>query len=163
MKRPGLYLSCVASVLLFSCTQRADKSSAAKDSLSAVADTPSESACFVAHDAKDTANLVLHTFDKGKVKGHLLIKYVDKGKNDGQIEGAYKGDTLFVDYTFKIGTTNETTYKNPLAFLKKDGKLILGVGQIETSLGRSYFVKGKPISFDKGRFIFTPTACKDSI
>lgn len=161
MKKPGLYISCIAAALLFSCTQSADKSSALKDSLSAVVDTLSNRTCFVAHDAKDTATLELNTFDKGKVKGHLLINYVDKGKNDGQIEGAYKGDTLFVDYTFKIGTANKVIYKNPLAFLKKDGNLILGVGQIETSLGRSYFVKGKPISFEKGRFTFTPTDCKE--
>jgi hypothetical protein len=96
-----------------------------------------------------------------KITGHLLINYIDKGKNEGLISGAYKGDTLFVDYTFKIGTENKTMYKNPLAFLKKDGKLILGVGQIETSMGKSYFVKGKPIDFEKGRFTFDTAVCKE--
>ncbi|MNH42269.1 hypothetical protein D3C79_1039360 [compost metagenome] len=90
-----------------------------------------------------------------------MINYIDKGKNEGIVAGAYKGDTLFVDYTFKIGTENKTMYKNPLAFLKKDGKLILGVGQIETSMGKSYFVKGKPIDFEKGRFTFDSAVCKE--
>lgn len=115
----------------------------------------------MAIDGKDTADLSIKTMNSGKVKGKLVINYAEKGKNDGEIAGAYSGDTLFVDYTFKIGNENKTIYKNPLAFLSKDGKLILGVGQIETTLGRSYFVKGKPISFDKGRFTFAPADCKE--
>lgn len=161
MKKPLLYLSFVVAPLVFSCTQSGNKSSELKDSLDAVTDTVSKKECYVAVDAKDTANLTLNNFDGGKkITGHLVINYLDKGKNDGEISGAYRGDTLFVDYTFKIGTSNQTQYKNPLAFLKKDGKLILGVGQIETNLGRSYFVPGKPISFEKGRFTFGPADCK---
>lgn len=160
MKKPGLYLSFLALPLMFSCSQNGNKGAELKDSLATVADAIAKKECFVAIDVKDTANLTLIKSDKDKITGHLLINYVDKGKNDGEISGAYKGDTLFVDYTFRIGTVNKTQYKNPLAFLKKDGKLILGVGQIETTMGRSYFVKGKPISFDKGRFTFMPTDCK---
>ena len=160
MKKTGLYLSFLALPLIFSCSQSGNKSSELKDSLTVTADTIAKKACFVAIDAKDTANLILNESDKDKITGHLVINYVGKGKNDGEISGEYKGDTLFVDYTFKIGTTNKTQYKNPLAFLKKDGKLVLGVGQIETTMGRSYFVKGKPISFEKGRFTFSPTDCK---
>lgn len=155
MKNPLLYVSFLALPLMFSCNQRDSKGT-----LDASTDTVISKQCFIAVDQKDTAELTVNNFKKGKVIGHLLINYVDKGKNDGEIKGAYKGDTLFVDYTFKIGTVNKTIYKNPLAFLKKDGNLILGVGQIETSVGRSYFVKGKPISFEKGRFTFTPTECK---
>lgn len=154
MKNPGLYLSFLAIPLMFSCNQSENKTAELKDSSSI------HKECFMAIDEKDTASLVLNHFESGKITGHLLINYTDKGKNDGEIAGTYKGDTLFVDYTFKIGTENKTMYKNPLAFLKKDGKLILGVGQIETSMGKSYFVKGKPISFEKGRFTFDPTDCK---
>lgn len=160
MKNPGLYFAVLALPLMFGCNQSGDKHAESKDSLAAATDAITRKACFVAIDAKDTANLTLIESDKDKITGHLVINYVDKGKNDGEISGAYKGDTLFVDYTFRIGTTNKTLYKNPLAFLKKDGKLILGVGQIETTLGRSYFVKGKPINFDQGRFTFAPADCK---
>lgn len=161
MKTKIFYLALIASFFLFSCNQNGGKNSTQTDSLSAVTDTAANKECFMAVDSKDTANLVLNTLSSGKVTGHLTINYLDKGKNDGDLDGVYKGDTLFVDYTFKIGTTNKTIYKNPLAFLKKDGRLILGVGQIETNLGRSYFVKGKPISFDKGRFNFDPADCKE--
>ncbi|WP_316842241.1 hypothetical protein [Pedobacter gandavensis] len=156
MKKSILYLACLAVPLAYSCTQgnNSEKTAAAK------ADTTVSSECYVAIDGLDTADLHLKTSEKGKISGHLVINYKEKGKNDGEIAGKFSGDTLFVDYTFKIGTENPTIYKNPLAFLKKDGKLILGVGQIETSVGRSYFVKGKPISFDKGRFTFAPVDCK---
>lgn len=154
MKNPGLYLSLLALPLMFSCNQSEQKTVELKD-------TATLKECFTAIDEKDTANLALNHFENGKITGNLIINYLDKGKNDGEISGEFKGDTLFVDYTFKIGTENKTMYKNPLAFLKKDGKLILGVGQIETSMGKSYFVKGKPINFEKGRFTFDHVDCKE--
>jgi len=157
MKNVTFYLSILALPLLFSCNQVEKKNKKVVDSLSQVVSKE----CFTAIDEKDTAHLTINNLAGGNVNGNLLIKYIDKGKNEGTIEGAYKGDTLFVDFTFKIGTVNKTIYKNPLAFLKKDGKLILGVGRIETSVGRSYFVKGMPINFNKGRFTFLPTDCKE--
>lgn len=160
MKKSPLYLALLAVPLVYSCTQTGNKTTEKADTVVTVkTDTLFEKQCFVAVDGKDTADLKLKT-SEGKVTGTLVINYAEKGKNDGQIAGEYKGDTLFVDYTFKIGKTNQTIYKNPLALLKKDGKLILGVGQIETTLGRSYFVKGMPIRFDKGRFTFAPQECK---
>jgi hypothetical protein len=66
---------------------------------------------------------------------------------------------LFVDYVFSPANTDRGGYTNPLVFLRKDKKLIMGVGQIETTLGRSYFVKGKPLNFERGKFVFEPTAC----
>ena len=51
-------------------------------------------------------------------------------------------------------------FKNPLAFLKVGENMVLGVGQIETHLGRSYFVKNKPIDFVIARFRFVPMDCE---
>ncbi len=161
MKSSLFYLSFLALPLMLSCNQSGSKDPASKDSLHASADTVGSKQCYIAVDVKDTAEFSFNNFKDGKLRGHLVFRYLDKGKNDGEISGVFRGDTLFADYTFKIGTVNKTIYKNPLAFLKKDGNLILGVGQIETSLGRSYFVKGKPIRFDKGRFTFKPVACME--
>lgn len=155
MKKSAFYLALLTFPVLFSCSQGGSENTSSADT-----DSLLSQQCFVAVDNEDTANLNIKTLSSGKVSGALSINYKDKGKNDGQVAGKFKGDTLFVDYTFKIGTENKTVYKNPLAFLKKDGKLILGVGQIQTTLGRSFFVKGKPISFEKGRFTFAPIACK---
>ncbi|MCX2453259.1 hypothetical protein OQX61_18425 [Pedobacter sp. PLR] len=156
MKKSILYLACMAVPLVYSCTQGNNSEKTA----AAMVDTTVSSACYLAIDSLDTADLHLNTSAKGKITGDLVINFKDKGDNVGKVAGEFRGDTLFVDYTFKIGKENPVVYKNPLAFLKKDGKLILGVGQIETSVGRSYFVKGKPISFDKGRFTFAPVDCK---
>lgn len=159
MKKTILYTMLTAIPMVYSCSQNADTSKA--DAAAALMDSLGKKECFVAMDSTDKAELKIKTLSNGEVKGSLVINYLEKGKNDGLLVGKFSGDTLFVDYTFKIGTDNPTEYKNPLAFLKQGDKLILGVGQIETHLGRSFFVKGKPISFEKGRFIFAPVDCED--
>lgn len=155
MRKSVFYLAFLTFPVLFSCNQGGAEQTSAK-----AADSLVSQQCFVAVDGADTANLNIKTLSSGKISGDLVINFKEKGKNDGKVEGKFAGDTLFVDYTFKIGMENKTIYKNPLAFLRKDGKLVLGVGQIQTTLGRSYFVKGKPISFEKGRFTFAPVDCK---
>ncbi|WP_432710000.1 hypothetical protein [Pedobacter sp.] len=160
MKNPVLFTLLCASALFASCGQNTD-SKKVKDIDAAKTDSLATAECYVAVDSNDKATLKLFTGNDGKVTGSLVIDYHEKGKNDGTLEGKYSGDTLFVDYTFKIGTKNPTVYKNPLAFLKKDGKLTLGVGVIETYIGRSYFAKDKPIRFDRSKFIFDPANCEE--
>ncbi|WP_199119805.1 hypothetical protein [Pedobacter sp. ASV28] len=141
------------------CTQNGNQAATEKkEKKKELIDTLKE--CYSAAYEKDSADLQLNIIDSSKVEGKLLINYHGKPKNDGTIDGRFKGDTLFVDYTFKTGK-NSTIYSNPLAFLKKDGKLIMGVGQIETSLGKSYFVKDKPINFERGKFTFTIMECQE--
>lgn len=158
MKRRILYTLLAAIPMVYSCNQSGEKSTAANEDQAT--DTVSTTQCYAAVDSNDKADLKLISSAKGEVTGNMVINYFEKGKNDGLIDGKFKGDTLFADYTFKIGTKNPVVYKNPLAFLKRGDSLILGVGQIETSLGKSYFVKGKPIRFDRSKFIFSPVECK---
>lgn len=117
-----------------------------------------DSACYVANYDSESAHMVLKNYASGKVGGTLVINYSKNPKNTGTLDGKFKGDTLFVDYRFTSETKN--VFTNPLAFLKKDGKFIMGVGQIETTMGRSYFVKDKPINFEVGKFIFETENCK---
>jgi hypothetical protein len=159
MKRTVIYTLLAAMPLLYSCGQNTEKSK--EDTTAVTQDTVFKNECYSAVDSNDKAELKLRTMDGEEITGNLVINYFEKGKNDGVIKGKYHGDTLFVDYTFKIGTENPVVYKNPLAFLKQGDSLILGVGQIETSLGRSYFVKDKPIRFDRSKFIFGPVDCKE--
>ncbi|QNK61332.1 hypothetical protein H7F33_12220 [Pedobacter sp. PAMC26386] len=147
-------LICTALVstgLLYSCSQ--NNGSANKQ-----AEKPLSTTCYMALDGKDTSRMELNTFSKN-VKGNLVISYSNKDNNNGEFEGELKGDTLLVIYTFKVGN-KPTIYKNPLAFLKKDGKLIMGVGEMESALGRTYFKKGVPIDFGKGRFTYASVECK---
>lgn len=157
MKNNTLYGLFAVLFTLFGCNN-SNTNVVATDSIS---DVLLSSNCYLAVDGKDTAYLNIKTSEKGKITGDLVVNYSFKPKNSGTIEGEFVGDTLFVDYTFTTGTYYEKVNKNPMAFLKSGNRLIVGIGVIETSLGKSYFVKDKGINFEKGRFIFDPIECKD--
>lgn len=156
MRKSFYVLSLLAAGALYSCSQGSEK----KAETGANKIDSANMQCYAAADGVDSATLRLITDRDGKVTGSLLINYLEKGDSHGELLGKFRGDTLFVDYSFQIGNTNKTFYKNPLAFLKKDGKLLMGVGQIETFLGKSSFVDNNKISFDRGRFIFASEVCK---
>ncbi|WP_231423903.1 MULTISPECIES: hypothetical protein [Pedobacter] len=155
MKKNILYLAFAAVPLIFACSQNKSEN-ASKEKL----DSVTNETCYAAAFEKDSAAMIVKTMSSGKVTGSLLVKYGEKPQNRGTIEGKFSGDTLLVDYRFNTGADTTKAYTNPLAFLKKDGKLVMGVGQIETTLGRSYFVKGKPINYEAGKFTFVEVPCK---
>ncbi|MBC6109988.1 hypothetical protein ACFOG5_07555 [Pedobacter fastidiosus] len=156
MKRSIIYLALISIPFVFACNQ-SNKSSADSAEKS---DSVTNQTCYASSFEKDSAAMIVKTYSSGRVKGSLLIKYGSKPENNGLIEGNFKGDTLYVNYRFNTGGDTTNVFTNPLAFLKKDGKLIMGVGQIETTLGRSYFVKGKPINYVAGKFTFNEVNCK---
>lgn len=156
MKKRTLILVAAALPFMFSCQQSSNGDKAA--SKKTVLDTVKQ--CYIAGYEKDSAFLKLKMTDTVNVLGDLTINYENKPANVGTVQGKFKGDTLYVDYTYKIGENDKSSYSNPLAFLKKDGKLMMGVGQIETAYGRSYFVKDKPINFERGKFAFEEKPCK---
>lgn len=154
MKKNILFSAIAAVPFIFACNQSEQTSgSAKKDSLI-------NQTCYAASFEKDSAAMIVREMASGKIEGALLVKYAEKPQNNGKITGKFNGDTLLVDYRFNTGSDTTKAFTNPLAFLKKDGKLIMGVAQIETTLGRSYFVKGKPINYEAGKFIFIEVPCK---
>lgn len=164
MKQIVYFLAFTAFLFVLSCNQDKSKS---KQTDKDIAKADISDQCFLAVHEKDTADLKIRTAKDGKVTGDLVIKYgelkpnaLEKGLNRGAIEGKFRGDTLFADYTFTSGTKDKTIYKNPLAFLKRGEQLILGVGEIETYVGRTYFKNDKPINFEIGKFRFEPVDCK---
>lgn len=110
--------------------------------------------CYVAVSGADTVHLYYHKHDN-QVAGTIDFRFKEKQSTNGDIKGEYRGDTLFVDYNYKL---NDVPSRNPLVFLKKDGKLLQGSGEIETYLGKTYFKKGTRILFGEG-FTFEPVAC----
>jgi hypothetical protein len=163
MKRSTYFLLFIAACTILSCNRGRD-SSEQTDNLTS-SDLPEQ--CYRAIFEKDTADLRIKTAEGGNVTGHLVIDFgelkpnsLEKVVNDGKVKGKFHGDTLFVTYTYTSGSINKTVYTNPLAFLKKDGILFLGVGDVKSAMGRTYFVKDKPINFDIGRFKFEPVGCK---
>src|SRR5690606_14502206 len=83
--------------LAFSCGQSGNNEKKIKLN----ADTVKQ--CYTAVYEKDSATLNIKIIDSTKVEGDLVINYAEKPHNDGIIRGEFKGDTLYVDYTFKIG------------------------------------------------------------
>lgn len=143
----------LASTVLYSCSQN--------DSSKKPLEKPDLTTCYMAVDGKDTARMDLSYYGK-KIKGNLVVNYDKKDNNHGEFEGAFKGDTLIVIYNFKIGK-GSVGYRNPLAFLKKDGKLIMGIGRMANAMGRTYFDKAVPLDFGQGRFTYAPVACKKEL
>jgi len=154
--KKSVYILAIAAAAFASCSQGTEQ----KKTIGATKLDSANMQCFVAVDGVDSATLKLITDKDGKVTGSLLINYLEKGDSHGDLLGKFHGDTLFVDYSFQIGSTNKTFYKNPLAFLKKGDNLHMGVGQIETFLGKSGFVDNKLINFERGRFNFSKADCK---
>ncbi|MEJ7559671.1 MAG: hypothetical protein WKF66_15285 [Pedobacter sp.] len=156
MRKSIYILGVLTAGALYSCSQGSEK----KKEEGATKLDSANMQCYTAVDSVNSASLNLITDKEGKVTGSLVINYQDKGDSHGDLIGKFHGDTLFVDYSFQIGSTNKTFYKNPLAFLKKENKLFMGVGQIETFLGKSSFVDNKRINFERGRFNFSSSDCK---
>ncbi|WP_240186925.1 hypothetical protein [Pedobacter nanyangensis] len=156
MKLKNFAWAVLALPMAYSCSQGGNKQTG-DTGVKAAADTLKQ--CYTSVFEGDSATMDIKIIDSTKVEGKLVIKYAEKPHNNGIVRGEFKGDTLLVDYTFKTGQ-NPTEFSNPLAFLKQGGHLKMGVGVIETTLGRSYFAKDKPINFEKGKFDFAPAECK---
>ncbi len=70
-----------------------------------------------------------------------------------------RGDTLKGYYDFKINKGKEA-FRNPMAFLKKDNKLIMGIGQFMMVMGSAHFDDKVPIDYAGSRFVFGEVECK---
>lgn len=152
MKNLGLFCLLLICFGFESCKKNAE----AKEVL---VEKPINTECYKALYEKDTLDLKINTLKSGEINGTMEMKVFNTPNKVGEIYGEFHGDTLLVSYTFIEGTNKEVTYKNPMAFLKRGNELILGNGEIETSMGASYFAKGKPIDFDRVKYKFTAVDC----
>lgn len=151
MKTQHLFLTAalVLSTLFFACQQNTPKEKVMDKS---------KTVCYQSISGKDTAWLSIDTSEK-VINGLLTFNYVDKKERfEGQFKGEMYGDTLKGHYDFKINKA-EKWNRNPVAFLKREGKLTMGVGQFMLIMGSAHFDNLVPIDYDKGRFVFEETAC----
>lgn len=107
---------------------------------------------YQAIDGKDTAWLTIDTAHRQMI-GLLKFSYANQDKYDGEVKGVISGDTLKGHFNFKVNGIDKW-YRNPVAFLKRDQKLVMGVGKFTLIWGSAYFDAAVPIDYDKGRFIF---------
>lgn len=159
MKNLRLFFLLIVLIGFLSCkkdqNQKDTETSKIKD------EKPISVECYKALYEQDTIDLKINNLKNGEVSGNMEMKFFGHPAKVGNIAGKFHGDTLFVDYTFVMETNKGTTFKNPMAMLKKGNELILGSGKIETYLGRSFFAKGTPIDFEKVKYKFTKVECKD--
>ncbi len=154
MKNLGLLSLLLLSIGFQSCNKSQNKKEA-----EAPVEKVMSAACYKAIYEQDSIDLKINTLENGKVTGDMIMKISNMPQKIGKIAGEYHGDTLFVDYSFIQGANDKKTFKNPMALLKKGNELILGNGEIETYLGKSYFAKGKPIDFGNVKYKFSPVDC----
>lgn len=157
MKNLGVFCILLTCIGLQSCKN--EQTSKEGETLKGEVEKPISTACYKALYEEDTINLTINTLKNGKITGDMIMKIVDMPEKVGKITGEFRGDTLFADYSFIQGTNDKVTFKNPMAFLKHGNELNLGSGKIETYLGKSYFVKGSPIEFEKVKYKFTTVDC----
>lgn len=117
--------------------------------------------CYQAVYENDVIDLKLNTLKNGKLGGNMIMKVAPSTVRTGEVTGEFHGDTLFVDYTFVDSVNKNKTFKNPMAFLKKDNQLILGNGTMQTTMGVTYLVKDKPIDFERVKYKFSTVECTD--
>lgn len=107
---------------------------------------------YVAINKNDTATLKIRLTDKD-FYGQLETNYHGLYKDSGGITGVVKGDVLKGTYKFQHYGI-EKWHSIPVALLKKDGKLIMGQGDMEIFMGIFYFKKNKPVSYENPKFVF---------
>ncbi|WP_342331225.1 hypothetical protein [Pedobacter sp. FW305-3-2-15-E-R2A2] len=137
-----LSLAVVITVLLYGCFSKGKE-------------PKTERLFYLAIKDRDTASLSLEitgTLFKGKYE----INYHGSHKDSGDVKGRIKGDTLLGDYIFQHYGM-EKWHRAPIALLKWEEKLVMGVGETETFLSKSYFRKGTVIDYDHVKFIFQRT------
>jgi len=144
MKIQHLLLVSAFSILIFSCQQERPKEKVIN---------LEKAARYRAISGKDTAWLAIDTSNK-VIDGQLTFNYPDKKETyDGKFKGEMYGDTLRGHWDFKINKA-EKWNRNPVAFLKRESKLTMGVGQFMLIMGSAHFDNLVPIDYEKGRFVF---------
>lgn len=103
----------------------------------------------------DTALLKLDLSEKA-FTGQMEINYNGLYKDSGDVNGIIKGDTLKGTYYYqRYGI--EKWDRIPIALLKRDSKLIMGVGNMEIYFNMTFFKKKEPIDYQHVKFIFEKT------
>jgi hypothetical protein len=100
---------------------------------------------------RDTAMLTIIRKGK-KIEGKLRFIYGSGIPQGGTIKGIVKGDTILADYHYQ--SQKGQWQRNPIAMLRKGGKLYMGVGETKFAWGRTYFANTASIDYEKGRFVF---------
>lgn len=141
-----------ALAAFFSCEKKTTENTAVQNTDSAVSmeveiedETALSKKCYLEVTGNDSMFAVVDD-NLGTVTGKLYYKNHQKDSSFGDIVGVSDGDTLKVDYTFHSEGTLST---REIWFLKKDGKLLEGIGESDKDNGSRY-ADYKKIKFEGG-------------
>ena len=152
MKNLSMFFLLATCIVLGSCKDK-------KSETIVNAEEPVNEQCYKAIYEQDTLHLKINTLEDGNIKGSLVMIVSDNATKTGKLEGKFRGDTLFTNYTFTQGENRISTYKNPLAFLKRGNELILGNWVTDKAMGANYDDAGQPIDFDNVKYKFKTVDC----
>lgn len=148
-----------AGLLIFSCSKKNTSETTVKPDFDSTSVNDStaiteeiKTSCFMNISGKDTL-LLSYEDNLGTVTGKLQYRNFQKDSSLGDIAGLMTGDTLKVTYTFE---SEGKTSNREIWFLKKDGEILEGIGNYDTS-GENY--DAKTVKFEKGRTL-KPADCK---
>lgn len=124
------------SVFLLSCEKKTEESTELQSTVDSV--TVPESSeplqpstiqnCYLGVTGKDSVFVSVED-NLGTIIGKMRYKNFEKDSSHGEISGTQNGDTLKLNYVFEAeGMTSE----REIYFVKKDGKLIEGIGEQKT-------------------------------
>ena len=106
---------------------------------------PAGDQCYVSSANNNTVKLSFNVNSHQEVNGKLSYNLYGKDKNEGDLIGNMKGDTLIADYTF---SSEGVSSVREVAFLQKDGTLIEGYGPTVMANGKVSFTDKKTLKFD---------------
>lgn len=101
----------------------------------------------------DTASLHIH-IDEKEFYGQYEINYHGSFKDSGDVSGIIHGDTLKGTYHYQHYGI-EQWRRIPISLLRKDEKLIMGVGAMEIYMNMTFFKKGEPLDYAHPKFVFS--------
>ena len=109
---------------------------------------------YIAINGLDTARLDL-VIKGTSFKGTCAINFNNKYIDSGEVRGRVHGDTLLGDFHYlHYGLEWK---RIAIAFLKKDGQLVMGEGKQSIYLNIPFFRAGQPIRYDSVKFVFKKT------
>ena len=143
------YLTVAGFSILTACQPQENKNTESKLSSS------TKQTCYSYTKNRDTATLMLITSGR-VVTGELIYQLFEKDSNNGIIKGEMRGDTLVAEYKFNSEGKEST---RQVAFLKRDGKLIEGYGEITEKDNKVIFNDISTLKFGDA-IEFTEVNCK---
>lgn len=147
--KPNLITIALIAVCALACSPEKKGSSEVESPT-----VETDSACYLYVNGLDSIKLAI-VRDHERVTGRMAYLFYEKDKSWGTVDGSFRGDTLFVDYSFFAEGTHSF---RELAFLKRNGAFVLGTGEIRNSGNRDVFKDPHNIDFS-GKVVLQPVPC----